>query len=279
MGEAVAAGEAFISLMRSSRAHPELSPSKGGLHFRELSRRRAPALVALVLWVVALGLLFANDQPGSTAARHVLVISVDGMGSSCYTQPSAASRIPNLRRLMEHGSFADSVEGVYPTLTYPSHTTLVTGRLPMEHGIYTNVSSRQAGKNPDDWFWFASAIKAPTLWEEARAHHLTTASVAWPVTVGAQIDWNVPEIWDPAKGEVPDALYVARHMDVTTAAELGMAFGVPAPGSEDDENRVRLASYFLTRHRPNLTLVHLEGLDVTQHAVGPGAPAVGTLNR
>jgi predicted AlkP superfamily pyrophosphatase or phosphodiesterase len=265
--------------MRSSRAHPELSRSKGGLHFRELSPRRTLALVALVFCVVALGLLFANDQPGSTTARHVLVISVDGMGSSYYTQPSAASRIPNLRRLMEHGSFADSVEGVYPTLTYPSHTTLVTGRLPAEHGIYTNLSSRQAGKNPDDWFWFANAIKAPTLWDEARAHHLTTASVAWPVTVGAHIDWDVPEIWDPAKGEVPDALYVARHMDVTTAAELGMAFGLPAAGSEDDENRVRLASYFLTKHRPNLTLVHLEGLDLVQHAVGPGAPAVATLNR
>src|SRR5215472_4132845 len=181
---------------------------------------------------------------------------------------------------MERGSFAESVEGVYPTLTYPSHTTLVTGRLPAEHGIYTNLSSRRAGKNPDDWFWFASAIKTPALWDEARAHHLTTAAVAWPVTVGAPIDWDVPEIWDPAKGEVPDAMYVARHMDVTTALELGVALGPPSPGSEDDENRVRVASYFLRRHRPNLTLVHLEGLDAVQHSSGPGsAPAVATLNR
>jgi len=263
-----------------SRSHPELPRPKGGLHFRELSRRRALALVVVVLCAATLGLLFANDPPGSKTARHVLVISVDGMGSAYYTQPPAGLQIPNMRKLMEHGSFADSVEGVYPTLTYPSHTTLVTGRLPAEHGIYTNLSSRQAGKNPDDWFWFANAIKAPTLWDEARAHYLTTASVAWPVTVGAPIDWDVPEIWDPAKGEVPDAMYVARHMSVTTAAELGMALGLPPPGSEDDENRVRLASYFLTRHRPNLTLIHLEGLDAVQHATGPGsAPAIATLNR
>jgi predicted AlkP superfamily pyrophosphatase or phosphodiesterase len=266
--------------MRISRSHPELSRPKGGLHFRELSRRRALALVAVVLGVATLGLLFANDQPGSKTAHHVLVISVDGMGSAYCTQPPAGLRIPNIRKLMEHGSFADSVEGVYPTLTYPSHTTLVTGCLPAEHGIYTNLSSRQAGKDPDDWFWFANAIKAPTLWDEARAHHLTTASVAWPVTVGAAIDWDVPEIWDPAKGEVPDAMFVARHMDVTTALELGMALGLPSPGSEDDENRVRLASYFLKRHRPNLMLVHLEGLDMAQHATGPGsAPALATLDR
>lgn len=261
-----------------SRPQPEWS-AKGGLHFRELSRRRALVLVAVVLSIATLGLVFATGPAESTTSRHVLVISVDGMGSAYYTQPPAGLQIPNIRRLMEHGSFADSVEGVYPTLTYPSHTTLVTGRMPMEHGIYTNLSSREAGRNPDDWFWFSSAIKAPTLWEEARAHHLTTASVAWPVTVGAHIDWDVPEIWDPARGEIPDAIYVARHMDVATAAELGMAFGLPAPGTEDDENRVRLASYFLTKHRPNLMLVHLEGLDAAQHTVGPGAPAVGTLNR
>ena len=263
-----------------SRSHPELPGPEGGLHFRELSRRRALALVAVILCAATLGLLFATDKPESKSARHVLVISVDGMGSAYYTQPPAGLRIPNIRMLMEHGSFADSVEGVYPTLTYPSHTTLVTGRLPAEHGIYTNLSSRQAGKNPDDWFWFANAIKAPTLWDEARAHHLTTASVAWPVTVGAPIDWDVPEIWDPAKGEVPDAMYVARHMEVTTALELGMALGLPSPGSEDDENRVRLASYFLKRHRPNLTLVHLESLDTAQHGSGPGSPpAIAALNR
>jgi len=242
-----------------------------GRPFAGFSRRRTLTLVFAILGLAALGLVFATDRPAGSAARHVLVISVDGMGSSSYTHPPAGVRIPNIRRLMERGSFADAVEGVYPTVTYPSHTTLVTGRMPFEHGIYTNLASRQAGKNSEDWFWFADAIKSPTLWDEARAQHLTTASVAWPVTVGAHIDWDVPEIWDPAKGEVPDALYVARHMDVTTALEVGMALGLPPRGSEDDENRVRLASYFLTKHRPNLTLVHLEGLDLAEHATGPGS--------
>ncbi len=266
--------------MPVGRSNPGSSRSTGGLGFHQPSGWRALLLAVVILCAAALGLVFATDRPESKTGRHVVVISVDGMGSAYYINPPAGSRIPNLRRLMEQGSFADSVEGVYPTLTYPAHTTLVTGRLPAEHGIYTNLSSRQAGKNPDDWFWFARAIKAPTLWDEARAHHLTTASVAWPVTVGAHIDWDVPEIWDPAKGEVPDAMYVVRHMDVATAVELGMAFGLPTPGSEDDENRVRVTSHFLTRHKPNLTLVHLEGLDLAQHAAGPrSARAIAALNR
>lgn len=230
--------------------------------------------VALILATLAARpdpVAFGEDaNPGPS--RHVLVISVDGMRSSYYVSPPPGLQIPNLRRLMAAGSFAEAVEGIYPTLTYPSHTTLVTGRLPADHGIYTNLSSREPGKDPRDWFWFSSAIKAPTLWDEAREHHLTSASVAWPVTAGAPIDWDVPEIWDPQKPAAGDALYVARFMNPTVALELVTALGPPRPGTEDDANRVRIASYFLTKHRPNLTLVHLEGLDEAEHAAGPASP-------
>jgi predicted AlkP superfamily pyrophosphatase or phosphodiesterase len=195
------------------------------------------------------------------------------MGASYYMNPPPGLRIPNIRRLIAEGSFAEAVEGVYPTLTYPSHTTIVTGRVPAEHGIYTNLSSRQAGKNPDDWFWFSKAIRSTTLWDEAHAHHLTTASVAWPVTAGAPIDWDVPEIWDPKKEAAPDVFYVARFMNPLTALELAVAIGRPQKGSEDDANRTRLASYFLIHHHPNLTLVHLEALDAYEHGAGPRSPS------
>ena len=234
--------------------------------------------VALTLALVALAAMWlrlraGRVQPGADSARHVLVISIDGMASKYYMEPPPGLRIPNLRRLMAEGSYAEAVAGVYPTLTYPSHTTLVTGCLPAEHGIYTNLSSREPGQNPDDYFWFAKAIRKPTLWDEARAHRLTTASVAWPVTAGAPIDWDVPEIWDPSKAPAPDALYVARFMKPLVTLELAMALGRPQPGAEDDENRVRLASYFLTKHQPHLMLVHLEGLDHTEHGSGPYSDA------
>ena len=129
----------------------------------------------------------------------MLVISVDGLGASLYDRLAAKIHISNLPRLRREGSYAEGVVGVYPTLTYPSHTTIVTGRMPAEHGIYSNLSSREPGKNLEDWFWFANAIKVPTLWDEARAHHMTTGAVFWPVTAGAPIDWDVPEIWDPQK--------------------------------------------------------------------------------
>jgi predicted AlkP superfamily pyrophosphatase or phosphodiesterase len=242
-------------------------------------RKTGVAIVAVVVLGVA-AVEIGLNTPGKASGRHVLVISVDGMGSGYYISPPPGIAIPNLRRLMSQGSFAEAVEGVYPTVTYPSHTTLITGRMPAEHGIYTNLSSREAGKNPNDWFWFARAIRAPTLWDEARAHHLTTASVAWPVTVDAPIDWDVPEIWDANKPAAPDPLYVARFVRPIVTFEVLLALGIPRHDSEDDANRTRIAAAFLVRHHPSLTLVHLEALDAAQHDRGPlSAMAIAALER
>ncbi|HEV3277064.1 MAG TPA: ectonucleotide pyrophosphatase/phosphodiesterase [Terriglobia bacterium] len=242
--------------------------------------RKSALTLAAVLALLVAGVVIGLNTPGKASGRHVLVISVDGMGSSYYMNPPPGLAIPNIRRLMAQGSFAEAVEGVYPTLTYPAHTTIVTGRMPAEHGIYTNLSSREAGRNPDDWFWFAKAIRSTTLWDEARAHHLTTASVAWPVTAGAPIDWDVPEIWNPNKRPAPDPLYVAHFVRPLVTFEVVLALGLPRKNSEDDGNRTRVAADFLTRHHPSLTLVHLEALDAAQHNHGPGSDAaVSALER
>ncbi len=241
------------------------------------------AVLLPALATVGLGYSYAQGQgqnPHLARGRHALVISIDGMGASRYATPRPQLRIPNLRRLKEEGSFAEAVEGVYPTVTYPSHTTIVTGRLPAEHGIYTNLSSREPSKNPRDWFWFASAIKVPTLWDEARRAHLSTATVSWPVAVGAAVDWNIPEIWDPQKGEVADPLYVAKYMNPLLSLELLEALGPPQPGTDDDTHRTRLAAYLLIQHKPNLLLIHLASLDEAEHAHGPqSTEAAATLER
>ena len=239
----------------------------------------ATALLAAIgfFWLVGWSVRRIAAGAPASSTRHVVVISVDGMRSSVYA-PSSGLRIPNIRRLMKEGSYAEAVEGVYPTVTYPSHTTIVTGRVPAEHGIYTNLSAREAGKL-GDWFWFANAIKAPTLWDEARRAHLTTASVAWPVTVGAAIDWDVPEIWDPRKGTA-DPLYVAKYMSPLLSLEMLAALGAPKVGSDTDGERTRLANYFLEKHKPNLLLIHLDSLDDASHAAGPDSPrATAALER
>ena len=273
--------QALIIILRhcprplETRGSPEGGPSRKARNARRFfSATLLATVAALVLWG------FEGLGPGAGAAsarrRHVVVVSVDGMGSSFYVAPPAGLRIPNLRRLMEQGSHAEGVEGVYPTLTYPAHTTLVTGRLPAEHGIYTNLSARAPGANSRDWFWFANAIKVHTLWDEARRAHLSTATVGWPVTAGASVDWDIPEIWNPQKGTVADPLYMAKYMNPLVAVEVLGALGTPQPGSDNDVVRNRLATYFLEKHKPDLLLLHLVALDEAEHSSGPQSPAAAT---
>jgi arylsulfatase A-like enzyme len=259
---------------RISSFELRISVLQGGIN-----RKSAIGLAALLALSV-LCLSPRGQAQSSAAARHVVVISVDGMRASAYLALSPQPRIPNLLRLKAEGSFAEGVEGVYPTLTYPSHTTIVTGRMPAEHGIYTNLSSRQPGKNPHDWFWLAEAIKVPTLWDEAHRHHLTSGAVSWPVTVHAAIDWNVPEVWDPAKGPSADFFYLAKFMDPLVGAELLGALGPPQPGADIDTEKTRLAVHLIKAHKPNLMLVHLDAVDEAEHQHGPqSAEAAAALER
>ena len=251
--------------------HLIAKPSSRSDQDMRLSIRRSLGALSLMA-LLALGIGFWLTRPAEAAPvhhRHVLVISVDGMRSAAYMNPPEGVHIPNLRKLERQGSFAEGVEGIYPTVTYPSHTTLVTGCLPAQDGIYTNLSSRVAGKNPKDWFWFSKSIKCTTLWDESRKHGLTSASVGWPVTAGAQIDWDVPEIWNPQEGQVPDPLYLAKFMNPVFALQALGAIGTPKPGEDDDELRTRLALYVIREHKPGLMLVHLVDLDATEHRYGP----------
>jgi predicted AlkP superfamily pyrophosphatase or phosphodiesterase len=251
---------------------------------QEPTRAAKLCLVVAALAVLAL-LAFTGASAFQTAhrnprRRHVVVISVDGMRASDYVSPPPGAHIPNILRLKDEGSHAEGMQVIYPSVTYPSHTTIVTGCLPAEHGIYTNQSSRVAGKNPNDWFWFTKAIRRTTLWDEARQRGLTTASVTWPVTAGARIDWDLPEIWNPALPPAPEPLYVARFMNPAFAVELFAAMGTPKPSEDEDVVRTRVAEYVIEKHKPDLTLIHLIDLDQIQHAYGPDTPqAIATLNR
>src|SRR5580692_5574308 len=144
-------------------------------------------------------LLVLNVWPVSAQEKAdplLVLISVDGLRPDYITAADAhGAKVPNLRRFMKEGTYADGVTGVVPTVTYPSHTTLVTGVWPATHGIFANTTFDPLQKNYQGWYWYAEDIRVPTLWDVASKAGRTTASIQWPVTVGAKITWNIPEIW------------------------------------------------------------------------------------
>ena len=115
------------------------------------------------------------------------MISIDGLKPEYITQADAhGMKIPYLRTLVRNGTYAEGVVGIWPTITYPSHTTLITGVWPAEHGIYNNVEFDPEQQFGGAWNWYAAQIHVPTLWQAAHQAGLRTASVGWPVSVNAE---------------------------------------------------------------------------------------------
>src|SRR5229473_1394187 len=114
-------------------------------------------------------LLLGNFFPGALAyaqekpAPILLMISIDGLRPDYVTAADAhGAKVPNLRRFLKDGTYAEGVIGVVPTVTYPSHTTLVTGVWPAKHGIFANTTFDPLQKNHQGWYWYAEDIRVPT---------------------------------------------------------------------------------------------------------------------
>ena len=229
-------------------------------------------------WVAAVGLLCFGSLPAVLAAP-VLLISVDGLKPDYVLEaPAHGLKLPYLRSMLTEGTYADGVVGVWPTITYPSHTTLITGATPAQHGILANLQFDPERHFKDAWFWYGSQIRVPTLWQAAHARGLGTASVGWPVTVGAVgIDYLIPEYWripgrtaelDPTDRDLMAALARPAHLfeRLQPAAGEYMAGNDTSPGG--DEVKTRYTVELMRRYRPAFVTLHLSSLDDAEHGHG-----------
>jgi predicted AlkP superfamily pyrophosphatase or phosphodiesterase len=219
----------------------------------------------------------------SALAASVLMISIDGMKPEYVSQADQHGlKIPFLRSLMRDGTYADGVTGVWPTLTYPSHTTMLTGVPPAEHGVESNTLFDPDRTLAGAWYWYGNQIRVPTLWQAAHTAGLTTASVGWPATVGARgIDFLIPEYWrggspgstaSPSDRNLIAALSRPDDMLDEMQQRIGpymMAYEATLAG---DEIKTRYSIDILHNHKPAFMTIHLNSLDALEHDNGPFSP-------
>jgi predicted AlkP superfamily pyrophosphatase or phosphodiesterase len=234
---------------------------------------RSSLALAIAAAVAVLAPIAAQDRDDP----RVIMISIDGMKPSSYTDPSANA--PNLKALAQSGVWADGVIGVLPTVTYPSHTTLITGVDPAVHGIVDNRILDPEGRSNGAWFYYARDIKVPTLPMAARSRGLRAGAVTWPVTVGMDLDYNVPEFFRSNHEENVKMLRVLSSprtlMDAVEAAR-GKPFGWP----QTDRDRTDLTNFIVKNFDPHVMLLHLIDMDSAQHSNGPDTPeAAASLAR
>ncbi len=224
-----------------------------------MSGRRYLPRTAVPLALALLSLFAAFSGPAFGAS--VLMISVDGLKPEYVLEADARGlKIPFLRTLLRDGVHARGVAGVWPTVTYPSHTTLLTGSSPAEHGIYNNLEFDPKHKFAESWFWYAQQIRVPTLWQAAHEAGLSTASVGWPVSVGAtQVDYLIPEYWrifrpaaelNPTDADLLAALSRPEGMLQNMQQRLGPYMLGNDPSPPGDEIKTRFSLDILRAHAP-----------------------------
>ncbi len=217
--------------------------------------------------------LFFFTALAVTAAelRPLLVISVDGLDYRYIRdRDKMGLKIPYLRAFLAHADVADGVTGVFGTVTWPSHTSMITGVRPVQHGILNNKRPAAEG---GDYYWTPSLLKAKTLWQRVREVGGKTAAVTWPVTTDADIDYNLPEYFKRRNGGAMD---IDAIEEKSTPRDLVKQIRsvYPSFGTEwmDDRNRALGTMYIVSRLKPHLTLLHLVDLDSEQHERGPFSP-------
>lgn len=212
------------------------------------------------------------------SAQSLLLISIDGMRPDYVLKADEHGlKIPHLRRLLKDGAHSTGVRGVLPTVTYPSHTTILTGVWPVKHHIYSNVVFDPLDLNLAGWMWYAEDIAAPTLWQAASKGGLIVGSVSWPVSVASPgINYNVPEYWRASKFPGEDLKLLRAISTPGLIAEIEKQVGPYITDLDDavqgDRQRTRYAIAILKSKHAQFMTVHLASLDHLEHGYGPFSP-------
>jgi predicted AlkP superfamily pyrophosphatase or phosphodiesterase len=234
----------------------------------------------LLILAILVQINFTVKAQDKSLTKHVVLISIDGFRPDFYLEEKWPA--PNLKTMAKEGTYALGVRSVFPSVTYPAHTTIITGAYPATHGIYYNSPFEPDGET-GRWYWNSNLIKTETLWDAARKSGKISASLIWPVSVGAPIDYNIPEVWtlDSSYGrikpmednETPKGLL--KEMEGAVLGKMNeTTFNGDYLNREDRTGE--MGAYLLEKYKPNLMTIHLIATDHFQHEQGRNGKKVYT---
>ena len=224
--------------------------------------------------------LAAGSTLEAESDRHVVVVCIDGFAD--YLLDDLKAPVPTLRSLAREGAVAEEGMKVSnPSITWPNHTSLVTGVRPEKHGVLANgvlvrgapgaVVYVEPKKDKKD------LVRVPTLFDLAHAQGLTTADVNWPCTRGSE----------SLNDSFPDVPEQITHMTPRLRDEL-IKLGILADATDKsfaanssagkDLIWTETARHIIRTRKPNLLVLHLLNCDSTHHAEGAQSPPGYTAN-
>lgn len=201
-----------------------------------------------------------SGAPGSNAP--LVLISLDALRADYLDR----GLTPNLKA-MAQGGVSATMHPSFPTLTFPNHYTLVTGKVPDHHGMIANnmydPTHPADPADPDyayfmarkasDGFWWQGATP---MWVSAEQSGQKVGIMFWPGSE-AEIDHTRPTYWQHYDKAIPATDRVAqvlKWMDLPEGQrpkvfllyfdmvdEAGHNFGVESPELNDALRQVDTA--------------------------------------
>ena len=198
--------------------------------------------------------------------KYMIVISFDAV--SCEDL-EVLRKLPNFSKIIKEGALIKNVDSIYPSLTYPAHATIVTGRYPKNHGIINNTVIDFKHDNPN-WYWYSKSIKGDTIYDLAEKQGLKTCSILWPVSGGSKITYNMPEICCTRNYD-NQIIKSAMAGSLIYQFKMNKRFGYLRNGIQQpylDNFAVEVAKKTIREKKPNLLLLHLVDVDSQKHNYG-----------
>lgn len=210
--------------------------------------------------------------------QKLLVLSMDAM---VREDVAYLMEKPNFRKLFEKSAQVEKVRSVFPAITYPCHTTLMTGCLPGKHGIYNNIPFKDFEDGKTHWYLDSKVIRVEDIFATAKRAGCTTASVYWPITGNnPNVDFIINEYFFFYKEE--DTLEGFRKCGANE-----QALAIVEKNREKIEKARKRESTFdnfimactcdlIRAHQPDVMLVHNCAPDSARHRCGVFGEGVKT---
>jgi predicted AlkP superfamily pyrophosphatase or phosphodiesterase len=197
--------------------------------------------------------------------RMVVLISLDGLPAYALEDPKLPA--PTLRRLAQEGALAKRMTVSNPSVTWPVHTSMVTGVPAVRHSVlYNGLLVRQGPKSPprvEPYHDKTELVRATTVYDLAHQAGLTTAQVDWVAIENAPtITWQFHE-WPNPNGPIEREMIAAGILTLEEVQRF-----TKSNVTWRDQMWTQAAVHILKNHRPNLLLFHVLNLDSIHHRYG-----------
>lgn len=206
--------------------------------------------------------------------KPLLVLDIVGL------TPALLDHMPRVRALGRDG-FTAPLGTILPAVTCSAQSTMLTGKLPRDHGIVAN--GWYFRDLAEVWLWRQSnhLVQGKKIWHTARDRFgptFTTAQMFWWYNMYADVDFAVtPRPIYPADGRKIPSIYTdPPALKATLQDQLGtfplFNFWGPTADIRSSAWIAAATRHLIDTKRPTLTLCYLPHLDYDLQRHGPDAP-------